>query len=533
MRRKLFTNGAFLVVLILVLWGCAGPKVQVEPIAVTENPGEQVSMLDTEIIAARKDQINVLAPSSFATAEENLNGAKDGLNRGDEISGILDNVAQGRAYLKRALDNAEVAKTALAKLIEARGDARTAGATIFEKDYAAAEKRFLELTGAIEDDNLKWAQKNQVRLVETFRILELRAIKEKTLGDVRQTIKWAEDEGAKKIAPDILAEVKKELAAVDTFITENPYKKEEMLRMAGSALFNAQRLVELTVQSKKLQTKKPFELTLWAEGMLAPITSKLVAPDMRNQPFETQVANIIGTIGTLQADRQFMADKVKKQQNEIEGLKNDYRTETVDLKGRYEDEVRTLNAKIAELEGITKEEQAAKQLLEEEKLAAEARLAAEKQAAEQRLAAERRFNQLYNEVQAFFGEDEAEVYKQGNKLVIRLKGIHFPVGQAIIMPANYGLLSKVQRAVRTFDEPVVVIEGHTDSTGSAATNEHLSEQRAKAVQEYLVANQTLPASKTTAIGYGSIRPLASNATPEGRAVNRRIDIVITPESTLL
>jgi outer membrane protein OmpA-like peptidoglycan-associated protein len=96
------------------------------------------------------------------------------------------------------------------------------------------------------------------------------------------------------------------------------------------------------------------------------------------------------------------------------------------------------------------------------------------------------------------------------------------------MPDNYGLLSKVQRAIRTFGEPDVVIEGHTDSTGSDEVNEHLSQQRAESVRDYLVANKTLPEEKIVAIGYGSKRPLASNETAEGRAINRRIDVVISP-----
>jgi len=102
------------------------------------------------------------------------------------------------------------------------------------------------------------------------------------------------------------------------------------------------------------------------------------------------------------------------------------------------------------------------------------------------------------------------------------------VGQAVIMPDNYGLLNKVQRAIRTFGEPDVVIEGHTDTTGSDEVNEHLSQERAESVRNYLVANQTLPEDKIVAVGYGSKRPLASNETEEGRAINRRIDVVISP-----
>ena len=80
----------------------------------------------------------------------------------------------------------------------------------------------------------------------------------------------------------------------------------------------------------------------------------------------------------------------------------------------------------------------------------------EEQAAVERLEAEKRFNELFNQVKGYFTSDEAEVYKQGNRLIIRLSAMQFPVGQAVIMPSNYGLLSKVQRSIRTFGEPSLV-----------------------------------------------------------------------------
>ncbi|MDH3259197.1 MAG: OmpA family protein, partial [Deltaproteobacteria bacterium] len=221
---------------------------------------------------------------------------------------------------------------------------------------------------------------------------------------------------------------------------------------------------------------------------------------------DLQVDNILGTISALQNDRQFMVEKNKTQQAQID-----------DMMAKHEMEIGNMTRQIGALEGKTKEEQASKERLE-----------AEKRAVEERLSAERQFNQLYTEVQNYFMPGEAEVYKQGYQLVIRLKSMRFPVGKSVIMPDNYQLLSKVQRAIRTFGEPDVIIEGHTDSTGSEAVNELLSQQRSEAVSEYLLANRTLTADKILAVGYGSQRPLASNETEEGRAVNRRIDLIIKP-----
>jgi outer membrane protein OmpA-like peptidoglycan-associated protein len=148
-----------------------------------------------------------------------------------------------------------------------------------------------------------------------------------------------------------------------------------------------------------------------------------------------------------------------------------------------------------------------------------------------RLEADKRFNRLYEEVRQYFKPEEAEIFKQGGDLLIRLKAMKFPIGQSVILPDNFSLLTKVQRAIRTFKEPLVMIEGHTDSTGSQAINETLSKERAEAVRKYLIANETVLGSNVKAVGFGSQKPLVSNETPEGRAVNRRIDVVIRPLSS--
>ena len=72
----------------------------------------------------------------------------------------------------------------------------------------------------------------------------------------------------------------------------------------------------------------------------------------------------------------------------------------------------------------------------------------------------------------------------------------------------------------------VRVEGHTDSTGSAQVNTTLSQQRADNVAKFLVEVGGISASRIMATGYGSERPVASNETPEGRAANRRVEILI-------
>lgn len=521
--------GASIMLVFFLLTGCgAGKAIKVEPIPKTENPAEQVAMLENEVNNARKNQLNVLVPYSFAKAEEHLASAKKGLDRGDEISGILKSVSMGRAQVKNMEEQSQVVKTALADVIKARDFARVAGAPGLGEDYDKTESDFLDLTKAIESNNLSRAQKNKGKVEESFHHLEVRAIKDQTLGEVRTLIDRAEKEGAKKFAPGTLEFAKMKLIEADTFITENPYKKEEMLEKAGEALFHAGRAIHISRQSQKIKDMETEEIALWMEDILHKTTNKLGAPDMRNEVFDTQLENIIASIDALQADHRFVVDKVKSQQEEIETMKAEHQMTVETLKSEKQAEIELRDNRIAALEGQTREEQMEKERLMAERREAEERLAAEKQAAEERLAAERRFNEKFLEVQGYFDQDEAEVYKKGNQLVIRLRGIQFPVGKAVIMPDNYGLLSKVQRAIRTFGDPDVVVEGHTDSTGSDVLNEILSQQRATAVREYFVANETLKDNKIVALGYGSQRPLASNETQQGRAINRRIDVIISP-----
>jgi len=105
-----------------------------------------------------------------------------------------------------------------------------------------------------------------------------------------------------------------------------------------------------------------------------------------------------------------------------------------------------------------------------------------------------------------------------------LTGSAFVVGSAELGPRAHQALSSAAETLRQHPQEVVVIEGHSDSLGGAAFNLRLSEQRAAAARDYLVKVEGLPADRFVTIGYGENQPLASNRLPEGRELNRRIEI---------
>ena len=121
----------------------------------------------------------------------------------------------------------------------------------------------------------------------------------------------------------------------------------------------------------------------------------------------------------------------------------------------------------------------------------------------------------------------ADVVKTDNGLQVNLKNdILFNVGSAELSDASKQTLTDLNRVLKKYPKNRIVVQGHTDSTGSEATNQKLSQQRAKAVYDYLTGTG-LKTLSITYVGYGEAYPVASNDTEAGRAANRRVVLAIT------
>jgi outer membrane protein len=107
--------------------------------------------------------------------------------------------------------------------------------------------------------------------------------------------------------------------------------------------------------------------------------------------------------------------------------------------------------------------------------------------------------------------------------VISLEGVHFAFDSAQITADDRGLLREAVEVLKRNPQVRVEAAGHTDSVGSAAYNQGLSERRARAVRDYLISNGIAP-ERLTYRGYGQTMPIADNATDEGRTANRRVEL---------
>lgn len=122
---------------------------------------------------------------------------------------------------------------------------------------------------------------------------------------------------------------------------------------------------------------------------------------------------------------------------------------------------------------------------------------------------------------------EAEVVRDGDKVYVALPaGILFDTGKDAL---KQGVKDSLRKGAATLkaSETNIIVQGHTDSTGSDAINQPLSERRARQVRDFLIANG-VAGSRLTSVGYGASRPAVPNDTEANRALNRRVQLEISP-----
>ncbi len=164
---------------------------------------------------------------------------------------------------------------------------------------------------------------------------------------------------------------------------------------------------------------------------------------------------------------------------------------------------------VAQLSSTKKQLGAMKQSLEQEKAA--------------RLEAEKRAKEALENLAKM-----AQIKEESRGMVITLSGaVLFTSGKATLLPAALSGLDNVVTALKSTPDRNVTVEGHTDSQGARSFNMDLATKRAQAVRDYIVS-KGLPSETVKAVGIGPDRPIAENGTAEGRANNRRVEIIVSP-----
>ncbi|WCM88728.1 OmpA family protein [Acidovorax sp. NCPPB 3576] len=197
-------------------------------------------------------------------------------------------------------------------------------------------------------------------------------------------------------------------------------------------------------------------------------------------------------IATNTAQARRLDNEIKQAGSETDRLRLEARTREADASAR--------NAQVAQARAMTAEQ-----------------LAAQQQA--QARAAQDRVRQL----EAQLRDIEGQQTERG--LLVTLGDVLFAFNKADLSAQAAPRLDKLANFLKQFPERKLLIEGYTDSVGSDSYNQELSERRAQAVRDALV-QRGVDTSRITARGYGKSYPVAENGSPEGRAMNRRVEIVI-------
>lgn len=154
---------------------------------------------------------------------------------------------------------------------------------------------------------------------------------------------------------------------------------------------------------------------------------------------------------------------------------------------------------------------------------------ADRSAAESVLTRRQEREEAITRIQTFITPAEGEIsLMPSGEVVVRVFGMDFAVGSANLQTSSNALVGKLTQAIELFPGADLRIEGHSDDTGSRQANVRLSRRRAETVARLLEEKLGLAADAVATVGHGPDRPIALNSTPEGRAHNRRIDVIITP-----
>jgi outer membrane protein OmpA-like peptidoglycan-associated protein len=111
------------------------------------------------------------------------------------------------------------------------------------------------------------------------------------------------------------------------------------------------------------------------------------------------------------------------------------------------------------------------------------------------------------------------------KGAVAVRGILFETGQSTIKPESAALLAQIAELLTSDEELKLEIQAHTDNVGAKPANLTLSQGRAAAVKDYLVKTHQIPAARLTTAGFGDTKPVGDNGTAEGKALNRRVELV--------
>ncbi|MFQ6024738.1 MAG: OmpA family protein [Acidiferrobacterales bacterium] len=517
---------------------------------------------------AQSVEASFFSPKNYAKAVKYYRSAERKFTSNQDTETVRAELALATEYFQKAVEVSTLAQTKFASALKARADGEKVQAAVYAPTrWKRAEQKLSKSISELERDAVEVATQRATEAEQFYRDAELATIKSTYLREAQLTLAQAEQEKVGKYAPKTLQKAKDLLAQAENALEQKRYDADRPRSLAQQAKYEIKHAMYL---AKAVKSAKVDKLTV--EDLIrdweTPLRQIAAAADMTasfDSGYDEPAKNIIAYIEDQQDRQQRLEQDNSDLKTQVEQLQAGLasaaeertalskRLETqVQRRETLERQVSSLQAEVQQLHlslgGVSEERGALSDHLETQTRLRESfeqevstlkreievleqmlsNVSEQRELLSKRLQAHTQVREQFEQVEGMFSREEARVLRQSGDIVIRLVGLNFASGRSSIRQENYQLLAKVTQAIQLFPERELTIEGHTDSYGSDAANLALSQKRADAVKKYLVANMQLEPSTVEAVGHGETRPVANNETKEGRARNRRIDVVIRP-----
>lgn len=455
---------------ILTMVGCAHSLAPVKYES-TASPTTEIQILRLQMNQARESQVDVLAASSYNKADEFLSDAKKYNDKGASTEKVFETIGYSKAYLNKAEVDSQMVRLNIAGVTEARVAAIKAGARSFPEELNNIDKELKSLTAKPEkSDKISSSDKSEIQT--QYQNLELVAIKQANLGEAKNILNVAKKKGAEKITPMAYKQAVEKMNIAEKVIETDRHSISKIEPAVTEAKVSSMRVFTLLASEKNSRNQTPEQRAMTLEARDQAVTN----------------ANLITSEVVAESS-------IKDEKLALKDVKLAIKDE----------EIADQNANLAYAEGANNE------LLRREY-----------------------DEKVVNNAAAQFDKSEADVYRQDGNLVIRLKKMNFASNRSDLPSDSIAVLNKVKFVMKDLAPESVMVEGHTDAIGDSIKNQKLSELRAQSVMKFFASEKYLEGNILDSTGFGYSKPLATNKTKEGRAQNRRVDIVIKtgPSKTL-
>ena len=468
MFQKIFKM-LFLSVVVLccasIIIGCAsGGHAPLNTTEQNTDLNERLAAADRNMAKAYEEQWDILAPDQFRKSAERLEKLKKMNAQGSNFEKVILEFRRFDEEYRNAQSLAESRTSRVEGLLAARRKMLDSG---MQKNpaYSSRINRLDQKFRSLADDS-KINVNEFSELQNEYTRLTGDVTKTQSLTFAKQQIDFAIKNKAKRYAPRALNKAQLDLRSAESVIETNLQDPTSHEAAIKKANFSAMMLAAVVNEQRKVG----YNLDEMAALKIVQQSQKM---------------------NELNTDLRKKDEELYYSQSEVQ----DYQKELESTRGEVSQR-------------------------EQELLSADEELA--------KAAQERRFQAALASAQGKFSQNEADVYRQGDKILIRLKKIEFPSGKTEVPANSQPLLEKVAEVAKELGSQQVIVEGHTDSIGSAEVNKEISQGRADSVKDFL-AQEGIEQSILQSEGHGFDKPLTSNKTKVGRAQNRRVDVWIVPE----